>query len=136
MDKIENGKDTEFPGGHIVKYNRDEAFRFIFDRPLSGFFSIIRVNNLENKSRNGAMSVLDISAGGLKFQSNLDLPEQADLELLLTFIINADEIDLRGRILWKKKSGSAYMYGFIMNENESLKETIITELKIYRKNNQ
>ena len=119
-----------------MKYNRDEAFRFIFDPPLSGFFNIIRVNNLENKSRNGAMSVLDVSAGGLKFQSNLELPEHADLELLLTFIINNDKLSLQGRIIWKKKKGSTYMYGFIMNENERLRETIIQELKVYRKNHQ
>ena len=119
-----------------MKYNRDEAFRFPFNPPLSGFFSIIRINNLENKSRNGAMSVLDISAGGLKFQSILDLPEQADLELLLTFIMNEDEISLQGRILWKKKKASSYIYGFIMNENDRLKEIIIKELKTYRKNNQ
>lgn len=126
----------KYPGGYIVKYNRDEAFRFIFDPPLSGFFNIIRVNNLENKSRNGAMSVLDVSAGGLKFQSNLELPEHADLELLLTFIINNDKLSLQGRIIWKKKKGSAYLYGFIMNENERLRETIIQELKVYRKNHQ
>lgn len=119
-----------------MQYKRDEAFRFTFEPPLPGFFSIIRVNNMENKSRNGSMNVLDISASGLKFQSNLELPERADLELLLTFTINSENINLRGKIIWKKKKTASYMYGFIMNENEIQKETIIKELKVYRKLNQ
>ena len=66
------------------------------------------------------MSVLRV----LKFQSKRGLSEQVDLELLLTILINVDE---RGR---------AYMYGFIMNENEGLRETKIKALIIYRKINQ
>ncbi|WP_285766420.1 PilZ domain-containing protein [Peribacillus sp. SI8-4] len=116
-----------------MKYNRNEAFRFSFSPPLPGFFSITKVANLEHESRIGPMSVLDISPRGVKFQTPLNLHEDADFELMLTLKLNDHHLGLRGKILWKQQGPSSFVYGFSMNAEEELEEIIVQELKAYRK---
>lgn len=116
-----------------MKYNRKEAFRFTFSPPIPGIFSITLINNAVNKSRNGKMTVLDLSSGGIKFNSYLELPEGKELELMVTFKINEDDLDLHGKIMWKKKMMDSYLYGLALNEKGGQKDKIIEELKLYRK---
>ncbi|MGE6378337.1 PilZ domain-containing protein [Peribacillus muralis] len=118
-----------------MKYNRNEAFRFSFSPPLPGFFSIIKVHNQDYESRIGNMSVLDISPKGVKFQSNLELHDNADFELMLTLKLNGHLIELRGKVIWKQRGSSSYVYGFTLNEDARLEEVIVRELKAYNKGN-
>lgn len=119
-----------------MKYKREEYFRFSFNTPIPGFFTITKMNGLSGKSKKGPLLILDLSPKGIKFQSRLDLPDTEDLNLSLSFTLNTKEIILPGKIVWKKKISNDFHYGFTVTEEleiEDITKEIISELKAFRK---
>ncbi|OIK14475.1 PilZ domain-containing protein [Bacillus sp. MUM 13] len=117
-----------------MKYNREESFRFNFNPPFPGYFTITKMKGLEGMSKMGKMEILDLSPGGVKFQSLLELPVNQDTAFSLSFTLNEEnELILPGSIIWKQKKLNHYHYGFDIAEDAEKKDMIIQELKKFRK---
>ena len=57
-----------------MHFKREEPFRFLFETPIVGTFSIAKYDNKEIDSKPGPLSVIDLSPKGIKIITPLDLP--------------------------------------------------------------
>ena len=60
-----------------MRYNRQEPLRYTFAKPLKGDFTIIihdPHNQTGQKTGSGKLEVIDLSPGGMRFSTDLDLP--------------------------------------------------------------
>ncbi|WP_409294560.1 PilZ domain-containing protein [Peribacillus sp. SCS-26] len=114
-----------------MQYKREEPFRFSLQTPVPGTFTISR-----NSSKKGKLDIVDISPNGLKFQTDLDLPDK-DLELTVSFQLNESMLVMHGTTVWKKRHFGKYLYGFAAagtpETRDGIKQQIIKELKIFIK---
>ncbi len=119
-----------------MQYKRDESFRYIFNSPIEGTIKILLEKNGELfQTKTATITLLDLSPGGLKFQTNLDLPiERKDFSLEIHFSLVQDmDLMMLGKIVWKKIQASHYLYGFEAFEDKQTEDAVITGLKAYRK---
>ncbi|PPA70140.1 PilZ domain-containing protein [Jeotgalibacillus proteolyticus] len=118
-----------------MRYKRNEAFRFSFDHPIDGQFSIYEINGKELRTGEGKMKVLDLSPSGARIQSGLSIPftENQSIKILLHFYLNDSFMIFRGKIVWGKTDNHINTYGVQFLNNENLQEEIIRQLKVYVK---
>lgn len=115
----------------IVFYKRQEGFRFVFKQPIRGTFAIQRINNQRIESNEGSIEILDMSLGGMKFTSFLDLPLDQRVLLLVKFQIEEEKFSVTGKIMWKKaKMEKGYFYGFEMDKDSYSEDLLLEQLKI------
>ena len=80
-----------------------------------GEISIIRIRNLQVHSKGKPVLLLDISPGGLRFQTDLVFPVCEHIILLCKAqLIKNVWVELEGRIVWRKRSENLFEYGFEM----------------------
>lgn len=117
-----------------MKYRRHETFRYQFEEPIVCTFRILKVENKERVSSIGDAWIFDISEGGLKLTTPLNIPlDNKLIEIEITFKLNETELLLTGILLWKKSHRKDYSYGVQFTIDEKLKRNLIEELKIYSK---
>lgn len=117
-------------------FKRDEAFRYTFVNPIPAIFTMIQVNDREVNSSPGMAKIIDISPEGLRFSTNLRIPDvNANIVLSIIFKLNETELTFNGEIVWTKEMGSIVEYGIHLLADDTEKDMIIEELKIYSKNN-
>lgn len=118
-----------------MQYRRNEGFRFQFEKPVKGLFSIIRRNGKQVQSRSGSVTVIDISPNGLRFQSPLELPIETNqkIEINVSFTINSTKLSYNGTILWKRPVQESFQYGILLENEEDERQGIIDEIKLYQK---
>ncbi len=117
-----------------MRYKREEAFRFQFQKPLQGSIKVIKENGANVDSISSPIDIIDVSPNGLKFISplNLAVPENKYL-LEITFNLENRYLHILGEPVWKKTNGSDFTYGFNGLANDSTKQEIIETLKDYSK---
>jgi len=115
-------------------YKRTEYFRHTFSKPLDAKFRIMMTDGTGQESGLGDCSIIDLSPGGAKLYSKLNIPFQRDVvHLHLNFTLYQVEIDVQGLIVWKKTFGDGYTYGFEFKEDSLKEQLIVNELKLFRK---
>ena len=102
------------PVKYDVKPERERRryYRFDFPFPVLGEMTITEVNN--RRVNVGATEILikDISLGGLKVQSTLKLPINADFKFRFKFIMMDEQFNIKGTVQWKDEAkGDTFLYG-------------------------
>jgi len=66
-----------------------------------------------NESKYLPIEIVDLSGGGLRFKSSINMPVNYDSNILLNFHIslNQDLFQLTGQVIWKKEYKFYYYYG-------------------------
>lgn len=115
-----------------MRYNRHDYFRYIFDPYIPATFRI-RINSDDQQLSNvGPCELVDISTGGVKFVTHLDLPVRSEmLELQLEFVIFKHPFEILGNVAWKKQTEFGFEYGFEFGEDQKVDALITEELKHY-----
>ncbi|GAE32545.1 PilZ domain-containing protein [Halalkalibacter hemicellulosilyticus] len=114
-----------------MRYKRDESFRYEFKQPLDGTFTILTEGET---SKPASIHILDVSPGGIKFTTKLDLPiEEKGYRLKVEMVLSDEQIEIVGTIVWKKPSHGQFVYGFEAEEDEELEKYLIHLLKRYIK---
>lgn len=107
------------------KYAR-KYLRIKPDNPLYADAAIVRVGRDAVRSGTARVRVLDISPGGLKFTSVLNLPVIDSVLLELRFQLSGADYRMRGYIVYKNSlEVREYAYGFCFLEpDETLRRSL------------
>jgi hypothetical protein len=115
-----------------MHYKREEAFRYTFEDPIEAKFKIVGINGTNVDTQEGEIRILDISLEGMKIETHLDIPLNAEITVFIIFEI-IDEIGLPGQIVWKDTfdDGNRLQYGLSLHTSEQEKAALIENLKTY-----
>lgn len=117
-----------------MRFKREEAFRFQFQKPLQGSIKLIKENGAAANSESSRIEIMDVSPNGIKFHSPINFAIHEKKYLLeITFELENRLLHILGEPVWKKPSGSQFTYGFNGLDNKSTKQEIIEALKDYSK---
>ncbi|CQR47220.1 PilZ domain protein [Paraliobacillus sp. PM-2] len=116
-----------------MRYRRQESLRYQFPKPINGTF-VILIDNIEqdklHRSDAGNLQIIDLSPGGMKIGTDLDLPlDKKNYLLEISFMLGQEKVKMTGTIVWKKKRISGYYYGIEGLESEEKEQEIIDILK-------
>ncbi|MEB2282849.1 PilZ domain-containing protein [Lysinibacillus xylanilyticus] len=112
-------------------FKRQEGFRFKFDEPVKMTFAIYEDGRV-NQAQTAMADLLDISPRGLKMFTEVDLgvnPPPLDLR----FVLDTREVRAYGEIIWSRPFGKGKQYGVNFNDQESVEDLIVEELKLRRR---
>lgn len=98
-------------GKHISAKNRRKYFRLKLDFPLCAEMTVLRLKNKPLKLGMSKALIQDISLGGIRYLSNIDLPVQEDLVLLFSTKILGKKRQFIGHNVWKSEINGIYEYG-------------------------
>lgn len=107
-------------GKQISGKNRRKYFRLQLDFPLCTEMTVLKFKNKPLKVGMSKALIQDISLGGLRYISNIDLPVQEDFVLLFNTEILGRKRQFIGHNVWKSESNGFYEYGlqFTINNQE------------------
>jgi hypothetical protein len=91
--------------------NRRESFRFELIVPLFAELSLWRVKDREMRSRTQRVLLNNISAGGCRFKTHLQIPPRDDVEWLLKFQLGKYAAKLRVFIVNVGQEEGLQVYG-------------------------
>ena len=115
-----------------MRYNRHDYFRYAFDPYIPATFRIQLNNEEKSLSNEGQCEIVDISTGGMKFVTHLDLPVRSKiLALQLEFTIFKHPFEILGNVAWKKQTEFGFEYGFEFGEDQKVDALITEELKLH-----
>ncbi|MDD9271037.1 PilZ domain-containing protein [Paenibacillus sp. GCM10023248] len=92
--------------------NKRSSFRIHLQIPLSAMFKIIGIKNKAIETKHSKIMIKDISAGGIRMHTPLNLPTEMSLLLEFTFLLFHQEMKILGVI--KRKTmlkPTLYEYG-------------------------
>ncbi len=116
-----------------MRYRRQESLRYTFPTTLDATFVILLNYDDEaklHKTHVGELEIIDLSPGGMKFATYLDLPLSNNQFLMeVSFTLANEEIKLTGKIAWKKSRIKDYLYGLEAIDSEEKEQEIIKMLK-------
>ena len=113
-----------------MRFKRDDSFRYVFDKPLDALFRIERVDGDEVTTSEGNARIIDISPGGVKLNTELEIPktEKKDIELSVSFTLNEIAFEVTGEVVWKKEA-AGFDYGLDLLISEEERESLVEEVK-------
>jgi len=104
---------------------RRQFYRLHFPYNILGKMSIIEVNNRKVKLGSTNILLKDISIGGIKILSLLQLPIQSSMVFKFNFTLMNSEFDLNGKIVWtNKEKDNTSIYGVSFDIDELKKEKL------------
>lgn len=97
----------------LLRFKRDEGFRYVFKDPVHCQFKIIEVNKKIYKGSGKARAIiLDISKEGAKIETNLNMTEKVvGIVLQINFNILVTEYIINCDLIWGKPYGKHFVYG-------------------------
>ncbi|MFO1445704.1 hypothetical protein KDN24_21400 [Bacillus sp. Bva_UNVM-123] len=117
-----------------MRYKREEAFRFQFQKPIQGMIKVLKENGANVDTPETPIDIMDISPNGLRFKSSLNLAIHEKSYLLeISLEIDNRNLHILGQPIWKKTMGVDFFYGFEGMDNKGTKQEIIETLKDYSK---
>ena len=122
----------------LVKRNRRKHPRFKFPTPLEADIKLTSIANRKMEVGVSKVLVENISVGGLRFVSNLNLPIRRDV--IYRFITNilGKPLEINGRIAWKREVNeeiTEYGVQFIFeNEEQDSLSTLLHSFDTLLKN--
>ncbi|GEK59322.1 PilZ domain-containing protein [Marinococcus halophilus] len=101
--------------------------RYYFEiQPLHGTFFIYQMDSVTVNSAEGSMAIYDLSGGGMRFFSRLNLPVTDRVLLTFSFRALHKHFTLHGCIKRKEKQSEGYMYGaFFPDEVNDQKNELV-----------
>ncbi|RIW30157.1 PilZ domain-containing protein [Bacillus salacetis] len=128
-------KKDELGGERVKPFKRDESFRYTFKDPYPGKFQLmIQKENEIVSSKEGHLYVLDLSPKGMKFKTEFNLPvDRFDIDMEIHLKMNGHELAVAGHPIWRRPSGTGFMYGFQSIEDSETEQEIIDSLKSFTK---
>lgn len=120
----------------IMKYKREEYFRYTFEEPIIAHFNISQINNLKVTTSKGEASVIDLSPSGLRLSTPLEISQanHQSIHLTISFQLNEEVFEVNGEIIWMEDKIKSYHYGIELFTDDTLEQELINQLKIYAKN--
>jgi c-di-GMP-binding flagellar brake protein YcgR len=92
--------------------NKREFFRHQFRIPLCAGLRIAEIGGKRVETGKTLVCVQDVGAGGIRFQSNLQLPVRNDVIFAFTLTMLDKTIELQGTLAWDRKlENNCYEYG-------------------------
>lgn len=120
--------------------NKRQFYRLTLQVPLAAKFRIIGFNNTQLLSNNGTTYIADISAGGIRIHSRLDLPLMQSLLLEFDIELFHSKLKLLGCVLRKQPlENGIFEYGVEFILDNPLREQLLSHihmLSIRLKHNQ
>lgn len=111
--------------------NNRSSFRLNLQIPLSALFKIIGIKNKATNTKQSKIMIRDISSGGIRVHTPLDLPMDMSLLLEFTFHLFHQEMKVLGVITRKKMlKPSLYEYGIEFSISDPIIEQQLTSLLI------
>lgn len=112
--------------------NKRENFRIRLNVPLSAQLKIVGLNNKAVATKFTKIFIVDISVGGARIHSKLNLPVSDSLLLEFTFMIFNNEIKLLGTTVRKKINldNLVIEYGIRFHLDESEKKSFLSTLNL------
>ncbi|MBU8906289.1 EAL domain-containing protein [Desertibacillus haloalkaliphilus] len=101
--------------------NRRKFYRINFDYPLCARMTIVKFKGQDVKLGNSKSLIEDLSLGGIRFTTQINLPVRSDVLLEFTTKILGEEVTVCGYIVWKHEANNdLFQYGlqFITTEKE------------------
>lgn len=108
--------------------NRRKYFRLKFDFPLGAEKTVVKINNRDIKVGTSKALIEDISLGGLRYLSNINLPIREDFTLQFTTVILNKRVRVIGKNVWKSEVNGLYRYGFEFSITERERDQIASVL--------
>lgn len=115
-----------------MRYKRNEPWRYEFINPHDTTFYISGLKERSHRSSSGKGVLLNISPGGLRLKTALNLPDKKDMRLTFAIDIVDQTIAPEGLIIWKKSDGKHFTYGIDFTTDE-YEQQIIKAVKAFRK---
>lgn len=111
--------------------NRREYYRLTLHVPLSAQFKIIGYRRETLNSNSTYIYIVDLSAGGLRMHSRLNLPVNEGLLLEFRFRLFERELVLLGMVVRKKPAGSGiFEYGIEFSLDDQMKELLLANIHL------
>ncbi|MGD8190140.1 PilZ domain-containing protein [Brevibacillus ginsengisoli] len=105
---------------------RRAFFRLQFSPPIQAEMTIVRVKGQTIETGNSSILIEDLSAGGLRFLSNLKIPVTEHIILEFQITLMGQSIRLLGYVVWVKPETEgipAYGVRFTIDENKHVQLT-------------
>lgn len=99
--------------------NRRKYYRAKLDYPLTADMTIIKFMNKDVKLGSSKAIIEDMSIGGLKYVTSINLPIRNDMMIQFSTMIMGKEVKFVGRNAWKFEIDGLYEYGFEYTFNEA-----------------
>ncbi|MDV2683235.1 PilZ domain-containing protein [Alkalihalophilus lindianensis] len=114
-----------------MQYKREESFRYEFNSPLNATFKLIKLATADVDSNEGKMLIIDISGGGLKMSSHLELPDPKTTKTSIEMDIELanETLEVQGEVVWKNSYNSSFQYGIDFTYTDKESQELITLLK-------
>lgn len=111
--------------------NKRQFYRLTLGVPLAARFRIIGCHNTELASNLGTTYIADISAGGIRMHSRLDLPLLESLLLEFDMELFHTRLKLLGCVLWKNPLyDGIYEYGVEFILDDSMREQLLGHIHL------
>ena len=99
---------------------RNEPFRYIFEKPLPGFYQ-----HKLNREQKGSLQVIDISMNGLRFSCDASASLEMKDEVIITFIYDNETLSAEGRLIWVNEENGKMTCGLhVLQFSERLRRII------------
>ncbi|MCA1029567.1 EAL domain-containing protein [Bacillus timonensis] len=112
--------------------NRRKFFRLELPKPVSSTMTVAKIKNQSVEMGKTNILIENMSAGGIRFLSNIRLPVREDILLKFYAEIMGQNLNVKGHIVWKLEQESGlYQYGVELDISEDEKEELVkTILKL------
>ncbi len=111
-----------------MKIKRNEPFRYTLKTPVTGEFYLLKN---EQRTPKGLMKIHNISPNGIAITTELKLPLQKSMKIVVEFslIEGHEPLCIDGFLLHEKPSGPERLYGIHLNSTITDREKIISQVK-------
>lgn len=114
------------------RFKRQDSFRYEFVQPLDTSFYISRLRGQITQSSRGKGVIKNISSGGLRLDTDLNLPKNDEIEITFQLDIANHTIQPIGYIAWKDHYHERFLYGIRFSSSD-YEQDIVTALKDFPK---
>lgn len=114
-----------------MRYRRQETLRYTFGDPRPATFKIIKIGNRIVSTSAGNGLVLDISPGGMKLSTEVNIPLNMKVQLYVQTTIAEIPLSFTADVMWSAEVDGEYHYG--LSFIEDVGEVVVQALKKYRK---
>ncbi|MRG87111.1 EAL domain-containing protein [Salinibacillus xinjiangensis] len=112
-------------------FEKRHFYRISFQFPLIGSFTIDSIMGHKVDVGNTNILIEDISAGGLRFLSNIQLPVRTNFIIQVSTIIGSEQIEHHGNVVWHRDiEDGIHQYGVEFHIEEHEQEELLKLLNI------
>lgn len=117
--------------------NRKEPFRYSMEEPMSCWIRISEINGTIITSKLAEVDLIDISKGGCKIRTPLDLHASSNsIKGVLRLKLSEEEYDFNAQVRWQRQIEPPFFhYGLSLMLESEEKEKINADLRTLAGNN-